>query len=115
MKTLANLLIILILSNTIYAQSSGKMISGVVKDASNEVLPGSTVRLLQAIDSAMIAGEVTDGNGKFQFVNLQNNTYLLAITSLGQKNFVSVPLTVSDAQNTIVLPAIILLPAKMWN
>jgi len=112
MKNLVNLLVILFLSNTIHAQSSGKIISGVVKDASNEILPGSTVRLLNAADSTMIAGEVTDGNGKFQFVNLQNNIYLLAITSLGQKNFMSVPLTISDAQTTIVLPAIIMLSAK---
>ncbi|TDE11562.1 outer membrane beta-barrel family protein [Dyadobacter psychrotolerans] len=112
MKTLAGLLIILFLSNTVYAQSSGKMISGVVRDASNEVLPGSTVRLLKAMDSTMVTGEVTDGNGKFQFINLENNTYLLAITSLGNNDFVSALLTISDVQHTIVLPAIILLPAK---
>jgi len=112
MKTLANLLIILVLSNTVYAQSFGKLISGVVRDASNEVLPGSTVRLLKAMDSTMVAGEVTDGNGKFQFVNLENNTYLLTISSLGQMDFVSAPFTISDARNIIVLPVIFLLPSK---
>jgi hypothetical protein len=112
MKKLAILLMILFLSDSIYAQSSAKMISGVVKDSGNEVLPGSTVRLLKASDSTMVAGEVTDGSGKFQFNNLENNTYVLDITSLGQKKYVSVPLTISDEQSTIVLPAIILLPAK---
>jgi hypothetical protein len=112
MKKLAILLMILFLSDSIYAQSSAKMISGVVKDSGNEVLPGSTVRLLKASDSTMVAGEVTDGSGKFQFNNLENNTYVLDITSLGQKKYVSVPLTISDEQSTIVLPVIILLPAK---
>ena len=112
MKTLINLLVVFFLSTHLFAQTSNKTISGIVKDTRNEALPGSTVRLLRASDSTMIKGEVTDGNGKFQFDNLENNIYLLDITSLGQKKFVSVPLTLSDIQNAISLPVIILLPAK---
>ncbi|WP_221394559.1 outer membrane beta-barrel protein [Dyadobacter sp. NIV53] len=112
MKKLINVLIFAFLTNMIYAQTVNKTISGVVKDTGNEVLPGSTIRLLKASDSTMVKGEITDGNGKFQFSNLENSTYLLDITSMGQKRFVSVPLTISDVQSTISLPVIILLPAK---
>lgn len=112
MKTLTHLLFILFFSATLRGQSVNKMITGVVKDTENEILPGATVRLLMAADSGMVAGEVTDVNGKFQFGNVKNNTYLLAITSLGQKPFISAPLTISDAQSTIALPAVILQSAK---
>ena len=112
MKTLVNFLVVFCLATHLFAQSTNKTISGIVKDTRNEVLPGSTVRLLKASDSTMVKGEVTDGNGKFQFNNLENNMYMLDITSMGQKRFVSVPLTINDVQSTIALPVIILLPAK---
>jgi hypothetical protein len=37
---------------------------------------------------------------------------LLAISAIGQKQFISSAVTVDDAHSNIVLPAIILLPAK---
>jgi hypothetical protein len=60
----------------------------------------------------MLKGEITDANGKFQLTALENATYLLDISALGQKRFISVPLTLSEGRNVIALPVIILLPAK---
>ncbi|SFD14520.1 outer membrane beta-barrel protein [Spirosoma endophyticum] len=95
-----------------FAQSTPKTISGLVKDTNNEVLPGATVRLLTATDSTMVKGEVTNGDGKFQLSGLTAGTYLLAITAVGQKPFISVPYTIDDIRSTITLPVFILLPAK---
>ena len=111
MKTAAILLLTLFLS-PIFAQTLSKNISGTVKDTQNETLPGATVKLLKATDSTIVAGEITNASGKFQFSNLQNGTYLLAITAMGQKPFMSVALTIDDTRNSLVLPIIILLPAK---
>jgi hypothetical protein len=108
MKTAAILLLTL-LSLPIYAQ---KTISGTVKDTQNETVPGATVKLLKAMDSTMISGEITNANGKFQFTNLPNGTYLLAITAMSQKNYMSAVLTMDDVRSSIVLPVIVLLPAK---
>ena len=60
----------------------------------------------------MISGEISDVNGKFQFSNLADGTYVLGITAIGQKPFTSVALKIDDVQRHVVLPAIILLPAK---
>lgn len=111
MKTLITLLIFSLLAAGTFAQSA-KTISGTVKDIGNEVLPGATVRLLLAYDSTFIKGEITNGSGKFQFAGLESATYLLNITALGQKKFISVPVTISELHPEILLPAIILIPAK---
>ncbi len=111
MKTLSTFLISFFLSISSYAQTYGT-ISGTVKDSGNEILPGTTVRLLKSADSTMLKGEITDANGKFQLTALENATYLLDISALGQERFVSVPLTLSEGHNVIALPVIILLPAK---
>jgi len=111
MKTSAILLLTLF-SFSIFAQTISKTISGTVKNTQNEILPGATVKLLKATDSLMLAREITNANGKFQFNNLQNGTYLLAITAMGQKPFTSVALTIDDTRSNIVLPVIVLLPAK---
>ena len=87
-------------------------ISGTVKDTQNETIPGATVKLLKASDSTMILGEITNSDGKFQFNKLPNGAYLLAITAMGQKPFMSTILTLDDARTALVLPIIVLLPAK---
>jgi hypothetical protein len=110
---LIQMFLLTLLSFSVSAQSLiQKTIAGVVKDTKNENIPGATIRLLKAADSTMIKGEITDGNGKFHFDALENGTYLLGITAMGQKPFTSVSLNIDDAHHEIVLPAIILLPAK---
>jgi hypothetical protein len=111
MKSTA-ILFLTFLSFSIFAQTAPKAISGIVKDTQNETIPGATVKLLKAADSLMVTGEITNANGKFQFNNLPNGSYLLAITAVGQKPFTSVMLTIDDIRSSIVLPVIVLLPAK---
>ncbi|MCE6988708.1 outer membrane beta-barrel protein [Dyadobacter sp. CY323] len=111
MKTLNTFLIILFYSFCAHGQTSNS-ISGTVKDFSNEVLPGTTVRVLKAPDSTFVKGEITDASGKFKVSSLENGSYLLDISALGQKRFVSAPLMMDSAHQILVLPAIILLSAK---
>ncbi|WP_342087701.1 outer membrane beta-barrel family protein [Dyadobacter sp. OTU695] len=111
MKTLFAILTFCLINLNASAQA-GNTISGTVKDSRNESLPGATVRLLNATDSTLITGEVTDTNGNFRFVNLANNTYVLVISAMGQKDFKSTAVTIDAAHSSIALPAIILLPAK---
>ncbi|MFD1820188.1 Outer membrane receptor proteins, mostly Fe transport [Pseudarcicella hirudinis] len=99
-------------SVTSFAQSSPKFISGKVKDNRNEVIPGATVRLLNVIDSTMIKGEIADGKGEFKFNNLPDGVYILAITAVGQKKYLSIPLSVDEHHRQIVLPAIVMSAAQ---
>ncbi|MFC0181256.1 carboxypeptidase-like regulatory domain-containing protein [Pseudarcicella hirudinis] len=100
-------------SVTSFAQSSPKFISGKVKDNRNEVIPGATVRLLNVIDSTMIKGEIADGKGEFKFNNLPDGVYILAITAVGQKKYLSIPLSVDEHHRQIVLPAIVMSAAQI--
>ena len=111
MKTLFTILTSCLIGLHALAQP-GNTISGTVKDARNESFPGATVRLLKTSDSTLVKGEVTDISGNFLFTNLENNSYTLAISAMGQKDFRSSALTIDSAHSSIALPAIILLPAK---
>lgn len=108
MKTLFTL-IILFWIQTVFAQKS---ITGTVRDIKNEAIPGATIKLLKATDSTLLKGELSNENGKFQLNNLIDGTYVLAITAIGHKPYRSVTLSIDDAHKNIVLPIIVLLPAK---
>lgn len=105
-----NKLVYLLIVSFITSQLQAQIVSGTVKDSHNEVFPGATVRLLTHTDSVLVAGTVTDEKGNFQFSQLNHATYLLIITAMGQKKFVSVPLSITATQNTISLPVIVLVP-----
>jgi hypothetical protein len=112
MKTLLTLCLVCLAALTAFSQPSSGMISGTIKGTDNEVIPGATVRLIITSDSSLVKGEISNGNGKFQFSSLQNNTYMLMITAVGQKLYKSVPLLIDDSHPVVTLPVIILLPAK---
>lgn len=75
----------LLLVFTIHLANAQKLtISGAVVDAkNNEPLIGATVSLLQATDSLLLFGEVTDIDGKFRFNNVRKRDFLLKVSYLG--------------------------------
>lgn len=99
---------------TVYAlaQSTGKTISGQVKDIQNEPVAGATLQLRNASDSVLIQTKIARDNGRFEFVNLPDGVYLLTITATGTQQYTSAPLTLAGDRARLVLPAIILLPQK---
>ena len=111
MKTAITLLFSLLLFAG-YTQQLPNTITGYVKDAKNEAVAGATVQLLKAMDSSRIKSIVTGENGRFQFNNASNGSYLLLITAVGQKKFISASLSIDSLHRSIALPAIILLAAK---
>ena len=69
--------------STIYAQYS---VSSFVYEASNsEPLEGATVRLLNAADSTLIDGAMTDEVGAFVLANVKSGKYLLEVSFFGFK------------------------------
>jgi Outer membrane protein beta-barrel family/CarboxypepD_reg-like domain len=110
MKTLLTIIACLFFYKTAISQTIS--IAGTVKDVGNEFMPGATVRLLKAADSTLVKGEISNGNGKFQFNNLQENNYIITISSMGYKLYKSVILKLDGSQKNIQLPVIILLPEK---
>ncbi|MEI9908216.1 MAG: outer membrane beta-barrel protein [Bacteroidota bacterium] len=95
-----------------YSQDNSKRISGQVKDTRNEPVPSATVRLLNAADSIVVETKMTKENGKFVFDKLSSTIYRVQVTSAGNKMYSGGPLTLDDNHPEIILPVIILLPAK---
>ncbi|AXY72475.1 TonB-dependent receptor [Paraflavitalea soli] len=115
MKSFFTILCTMLFSVYALAQSNNKTISGQVKDIQNEPVPGATLRLVQAKDSATVQTKTARDNGRFEFSNLPNGVYLLVITATGTQKYTSAPLTLEADRTQLVLPAIILLPQKKAN
>ena len=61
--------------NAIYAQT-GK-ISGEVLGSNKKAIEGAVVSLLKSKDSSFVKASISEADGKFEFVNLKEETYLL--------------------------------------
>src|SRR5690242_10676695 len=70
----------LLLPAAVYAQAS---ISGTVKDTSGAVLPGVTVEAASPVLIEKVRTAVTDGNGRYQIVDLRPGTYTVTFTLTG--------------------------------
>jgi hypothetical protein len=77
-------LAIIFTSTAVFAQNPKKVtISGMVADTTGEVLPLSTVMLLNPDDSTLLNFTRGDDEGFFQFKNVQNKPYLLKVSYVG--------------------------------
>ena len=69
---------------TVFAQAS---ISGTVKDNTGAVLPGVTVEAASDVLIERVRATITDGNGRFQLVNLRPGAYVVNFTLTGFNTF----------------------------
>jgi hypothetical protein len=112
MRILTFIICLFVLSSALHAQVINKTISGQVKGIQNEPVPAATIRLLKAGDSIAIQTITAKENGKFEFANLMNGTFILAITATGKKEYLTAPITIDDSRPFVLLPVIILIPGK---
>ena len=112
MQQLFSFLLFSLIALTTMAQRLPGTIDGTVKDAKNDLIPGATVRLLKASDSSIVSSEITNAYGKYHFSKVPGGSYLLAVTAMGQKKFIGMATGVDEAHPVIMLPVIVLLPAK---
>lgn len=108
--SLALFLCLFVSNHLAYAQFAGT-VSGQVKGTGNQVVPGASVALLNAADSATLRTVVTNTDGKFQFDKIAKGLYLLSITHVGFTSYHSDTLNL-NASNNISLGAIQLLPKE---
>lgn len=77
-------LIGLILSSQVFAQSGNVTVSGTIKGkADNTALPYVQVVLKTEIDSALVIGTITDEEGRFSLSPVKTGNYVLVVTSFG--------------------------------
>ena len=71
---------VLLLPSVAFAQAS---IAGVVRDTSGAVLPGVTVEAASPVLIEKVRTAVTDGNGRYQLVDLRPGTYSVTVSLAG--------------------------------
>ena len=71
---------VLFLPSVAFAQAS---IAGVVRDTSGAVLPGVTVEAASPVLIEKVRTAVTDGNGRYQLVDLRPGTYSVTVSLAG--------------------------------
>jgi len=105
MKQIFTLMTILLSCFSVLAQNTSK-ISGIVNDAEGKALAAATVSLLKTADNSLVKVAVTDKAGVYEFINIKEGTYLIAVTSVGYKRSLSKAFEVkSDAQMPIIVLA----------
>src|SRR5436309_9177349 len=83
---LAALISVLLLSPSAWAQQASG-IAGAVKDTSGAVLPGVTVEAASPALIEKVRSVVTDGEGRFNIVDLRPGTYVVTFTLTGFNTF----------------------------
>ena len=78
------LLLTTLLPVSVYAQAS---ISGTVKDTSGAVLPGVTVEAASPVLIEKVRSAVSDGNGRYQIIDLRPGAYTVTFTLPGFNTF----------------------------
>ncbi len=95
MKKLYSLLILLLITASIFAQKGG-LISGIIKDKSSMPLPGASLKL-----DKHNRYTISDQDGYFEFLNVPEGTYTLNVTYFGFTPF-SQAITVENDANAVI-------------
>ncbi len=89
---------------TVYAETENGSITGIIVDDSTTVpVSYASVALLNAADSSLLNGMITNDQGKFQFTDLPYGKYNLKVTFVGYKPVFIKDLEVSKQNKTIDL------------
>lgn len=111
--TLAAALFVIVFNATAFSQHTviGK-VSGKVYLENNKAAVKATISLLNQKDSATVKLSVPDDNGVFLFEDLKEGEYFIAVTYAGYKKYVSIPFKISEQEENITLPNIVLEPGN---
>ena len=90
---------IILLSASVYAQSTFGSIVGVVKDPGDLVIPGAKVTLL-SLEDRSTRDAVSDAEGSFQFLNVKAGRYEIDVRADGFNSF-KLPSVQLDARQTL--------------
>jgi hypothetical protein len=104
MRKLLSLLILALttLSLASYAQVKTGKISGTVIDGSTKIIESATITLLRASDSAVVKMSVADKTGKYEFENVPEGRYIVAISAVGHDKGFSEVVAISGSSSTVV-------------
>ena len=95
------LITVLFLSSSVFAQTSTASISGVVVDEKESVIPNATVTVRNT-DTGFTRTLQTDGEGRYQFINLPTGAYEVTVEAASFSKYVQSGITLAVNQNGVV-------------
>ena len=81
-------------------------ISGKITSSTNQSLDYVNVLLLNAKDSSLAKGTITDSTGQYLFENIEDGEYLVNGSMIGYQNAYSIPFVISPTRRTINIPTL---------
>ena len=90
------------------AQTKNGKINGSIKEGSQKNLQSATITLLKAIDSSSVKFAVADKNGHYEFINIPEGNYIIAVTWVGYEKGFSSVFAVTEVKPEVNLEAITL-------
>jgi hypothetical protein len=74
----------------VYGQTQTEYsIKGKIQDSSNNPVEFASIAILNAKDSSMVKGTVSDSTGVFSFNSIASGNYLVTVSFIGYKNYIS--------------------------
>ena len=102
------LLLPLLLLGSCFAYAQQGTVSGKVQYANNTVADFANVLLLQASDSSLVKGVLSDATGSYRFDGVEAGNYRVVATILGYNKARSKPFAISPENTAVTLPALVL-------
>lgn len=89
-KSILFISVLMLISSSLLAQSSGGTITGKITDGGNQkIIDAATVSLYRNQDSSLLKVNITDKEGNFEFENILPGTYYLIASSIGHLSIFS--------------------------
>lgn len=88
-------------------------ISGTVNDVNGKSVDFANILLLNAKDSTLAKGFVSDSTGQYLFENIPNGDYLINASMIGYATIYSVPFTISPTRSSFEVPMLTLSEAGL--
>jgi outer membrane receptor protein involved in Fe transport len=95
-----NTLLVLLTVQSLHAQST---MQGTVMNESGQPLLNVNILLLQSKDSALVKGTVSNSDGSYLFTGIHSGSYLLGFTFAGYKQTYTIPYTVNNNRDEILV------------
>ncbi|MBI1224287.1 MAG: outer membrane beta-barrel protein [Bacteroidetes bacterium] len=97
----------LLLWGTIHQLAAQTKISGTILSVQGQSLPFVNVLLLNAQDSSLVRGEITDNDGSFSFENIAAKDYRLLLSMVGYSNKYSPKIQLKAGQQLTLEPYVL--------
>lgn len=103
-------LLMLVIAFASQAQNGKARVAGSVIDGSQKTIESASIELLRAKDSSTVKFSVAGKEGKFVFEDVEDGKYLVSITAVGHQKGYSELFEVTEANQSIQLKTIELVP-----